>query len=83
MKLLDLIVCDDIRPELGNKVSLMGLYSNLIIDSQEGVCQWPQQLRLGFFARCKTEHGDVQPDAFQFEFIRNGETISSVQGTVA
>ena len=33
-ELIDFIICDDIRSEVGNKVSLMGIYGNTIVIPQ-------------------------------------------------
>lgn len=84
MKLLDFIVCDDIRQEIGNKPSLMGVYANNIIlpPSPEGDTKWPFALRLGFFVRFLRESSDTQPDVFRVEFIRDGGVFSKVEGLV-
>jgi hypothetical protein len=81
MRLLDFIVCDDIRHETGNKVSLMGLYSNLIIQPA-GVLTWPIALRLGFFVRCMIESTDSEPERFHLELIKDGKTLFDAEGDV-
>lgn len=49
MKINSFIICDDIRSEVGNKKSLMGLYTKELLFSvtaeEEGV--WPKDLILG------------------------------------
>jgi len=60
MKLLNFIICDDIRNELGNKHSLMGIYDDYIEfqvtpDSQN---IWPKFLRIGIYAKVKTEDNE-------------------------
>lgn len=83
MKLLDFIVCDDIRHEIGNKPSIMGVYDNIIFSPPpEGDLEWPITLRLGFFIRFLKEPGDVQPEAFRVEFIRDGSVFSKVEGII-
>lgn len=84
MKLLDIIVCDDIRREIGNKPSLMGVYAgNLILArSPEGDPKWPVALRMGFFIRFLKEPGDIQPNDFMVEFIRDGIVFDKVEGKV-
>ena len=57
MKLLNFIICDDIRNELGNKHSLMGVYDDSIEfqvtpDNQN---TWPKSLKVGIYAKVKTE----------------------------
>ena len=60
MKLLNFIICDDIRNELGNKHSLMGIYDDSIEfqvtpDNQN---TWPKLLRIGIYAKVKTEENE-------------------------
>jgi len=85
MKLIDFIVCDDVRQEVGNKPSLMGVYTNLVLaaspDKKPPV--WPFPLRLGFFIRCQIEADEVKSDFFRIEFILNGEIFSHVEGTAS
>lgn len=66
MKLLNFIVCDDIRKELGNKHSLMGIYDESIEfqvtpDKQN---TWPKSLRVGIYAKVKTEDNE---EVFKFK----------------
>jgi len=66
MKLLDFIICDDIRNELGNKHSLMGIYDDSIEfqvtpDNQN---TWPKLLRIGIYAKVKTEDDE---EVFKFK----------------
>lgn len=65
MKLLDLIICDDIRQEVGGKQSLIGVYSDLIINFIPGQVVWPVNFKLGIFIRIKLEENDLRPDAFE------------------
>jgi len=61
MKLIDFIICDDIRTELGNKFSLMGIYEDAInfnVSANESG-KWPKVIRIGFFIRIKTENYEV------------------------
>jgi hypothetical protein len=53
MKLINFIICDDIRSELGNKNSLMGIYDDTIDfrvtpDKEKN---WPKVMRIGIYAR--------------------------------
>ena len=66
MKLLNFIICDDIRNELGNKHSLMGIYDDTIEfqvtpDNQN---TWPKLLRIGIYAKVKTEDDE---EVFKFK----------------
>ena len=78
MRLEDFIVCDDIRHEQGNKVSLMGVFRDEILLPQV----WPQALRLGFFARFRLEPEDASPDAFSIELRFNDVAVVKIQGTM-
>ena len=51
--LKDFIVCDDIRTEINNKVSLIGVYNDTInfIVPESAANAWPKILRLGLFIR--------------------------------
>ena len=47
MKITDFIICDDVRMEIGNKISIMGIYNDSIILSVPGAeTTWPVPLRL-------------------------------------
>lgn len=49
MRINNFILCDDIRTEVGNKKSLMGVYSKEITFSvaKDEKKQWPKELVLG------------------------------------
>lgn len=49
MKIINFILCDDIRPEVGNKKSLMGVYTKELSFSvtAEEAGVWPKSLTLG------------------------------------
>ena len=53
MKLKDFIICDDIRTEINNKVSLIGVYNDSInfVVPESAADAWPKILRLGLFIR--------------------------------
>ena len=53
MKLKDFIICDDIRTEIGNKFSLMGIYNDALnFTVPENLADsWPKMVHLGFFIR--------------------------------
>ncbi|MFO7748544.1 MAG: hypothetical protein R6V54_00475 [Desulfobacteraceae bacterium] len=60
MKVLNFLFCDDIRPEIGNKFSLMGLYNEAINFnvSPDQKNQWPKSTRIGIYAQLKFEKGE-------------------------
>ena len=53
MKLKDFIICDDIRTEINNKVSLIGVYNDALnfMVPERAINTWPKILRLGLFIR--------------------------------
>ena len=57
MKLKDFIICDDIRTEINNKLSLMGIYNDALNFSvpEKLVDKWPKVIHLGFFIRFDLE----------------------------
>lgn len=58
MKILDFIICDDIRNEMGGKISLMGIYQEAIefqvTPDQKDL--WPKSIKLGFYIKITTEN---------------------------
>ena len=83
MRLIDFIVCDDVRHEAGGKVTLVGVYADGI--KIEGkVVSWPAQLpKLGVFAKVMLDADDQIPESFSLTFKHNGERISSFDGPLA
>ena len=77
MKLINFIICDDIRPEVGNKLSLMGVYSESInFHSTAGSDdQWPKIKRIGLYVLIETEEGENLKDlhSFKIQIDYNGE----------
>ena len=57
MKLNDFIICDDIRTEVNNKVSLIGVYNDALnfIVPERAAALWPKAIRLGIFIRVDLE----------------------------
>ena len=57
MKLKDFIICDDIRAEMNNKFSLMGVYNDALnfLVPENLVDKWPKMIHLGFFIRLDIE----------------------------
>ena len=57
MKLKDFIICDDIRTEIGNKISLMGIYNDAFNFTvpEKLADNWPKMVHLGFFIRLGIE----------------------------
>jgi len=82
MNIIDFIVCDDIRHEIGNKNTIIGAYDEELTfieqDSKEKDT-WPKVLKLGFFVRVKLLEEDPLPDELTLEFIHQEKIFSSVK----
>jgi hypothetical protein len=82
MKIFDFIVCDDIRFEINNKNTLIGIYDDLNFNVDKlSLDQWPKAMKLGFFVRIKLEPSD-EIDEFQLEFFLNEKEISKARGLI-
>jgi hypothetical protein len=86
MQVDNFIVCDDIRFEMGNKMSIMGIYDDTILipSSQQGVdLKWPLPMRLAFFIRLYLLDPTSVPNRFEFIVIHEAEKIASVEGELS
>ncbi|MFA6036880.1 MAG: hypothetical protein WC748_02005 [Legionellales bacterium] len=83
MKLTDIIFCDDIRIELNNKFSLMGVYNDKIIfHAQNSTIKFPLPLKLALFLRFKLDVEDEHPENFEFIYFMNREEILKINGDI-
>lgn len=83
MKLHDVIFCDDIRNEVNNKLSLMGVYNDIIIfHVDEKQVKWPMPFKLGIVLRFDIIHTDEYPERFEFEYFMNNKNITNISGTI-
>lgn len=84
MRLLDFLVCDDIRHEYGNKITLVGLYNEVIELQGSGGAdiQWPLMFRLGVYVRLLPEARDLEINNFELDFLFEGKMHSKAQGQV-
>jgi hypothetical protein len=75
MKLIDFILCDDIRMEMGNKSSLMGVYDATIefFVTPDKKNTWPKKMRIGIYARLKAEGQKLDISRFELKSIFNGK----------
>jgi hypothetical protein len=85
MKLLDFIVCDDIRNEVGNKHTLVGVYGDTIRISAQNPnkFQWPYAMRIAFFVRLLLEGPHDRPDKLYFGCFYGDQEIFKVDGSVS
>ena len=82
MKLRDYSFCDEVRFERSNKISVMGLYGdviNLQPKSPESLTL-PIPIRLATLMRFDFEPSDDRPDSFRFILKMNGSAIAELSG---
>lgn len=79
MKVIDFIVCDDIRQEVGNKLTVVGIYNDRVkIETKNpSALQFPIPFRLGVFVRLLVQKNDNCPEelAFVLSVKHNGEDL--------
>jgi len=84
MKLVDFIICDDIRQEVGGKVTLVGVYEDRIMinaPSPDAV-RWPVPLKLGFFIRLLNDGAAPDMDGFEMQVRCNEKMICRLSGPI-
>ena len=82
MKLLDYIVCDDVRNELGGKFSLMGVFGDSInVQVPHGVTG-AIAIPITVYLRVLLEERDSVPDGFKVVIKINGKEFAGVEGTI-
>jgi len=82
MKLIDFIVCDDIRQEIGGKVTLVGVYEdriNINAPAPDAV-RWPVKLKLGFFIRLLNDGSAPDMDGFDLLVLCEKKIICRLSG---
>ena len=85
MRLVCFLVSDDIRLELGNKVTVAGVLSEGITVQQPAggpPATWPLVLRLGFYARLRLEKADFTPESFALSIKHDGAMLGRLEGGV-
>ncbi|MCK4796008.1 MAG: hypothetical protein KAT05_01435 [Spirochaetes bacterium] len=85
MKINSFIVCDDIRTEIGNKHSLIGVYDEVInfFVTPDKKNTWPKAMKLGFFIKIsfdKDEKGKIS--SFKFISDYNGSKKELGEGSI-
>ena len=82
MKLVDFIICDDIRQEVANKVTLVGVYNEKIEFASLANAEliFPLAVKLGFYIRCLVEPKDVIGNRFELIFAHDGEELTRFVG---
>ncbi len=84
MKLINFIICDDIRSEIGNKLSLMGVYSESINfhSKANDENQWPKTKRIALYIQMDVEEDEDLNDiqSFELQIDYNGE-VKNIGGS--
>lgn len=80
MKFIDILFCDDIRVEINNKVSLMGLYNDRIVvrTNNQTKIEWPIKMDLAMLVRFSIGEKERHPVHFSFECFSNDESIVKI-----
>ena len=72
MKLIDFIICDDIRFETNGKHTLVGAFSDINVPYKKGTKKPINVLlKLGFFIRCMVDSSETKPENFKLEVLHN------------
>ena len=82
MKLLDFIVCDDIRYEKGDKLSLMGIFGDKINLQVPKSAPRPLSLPLALYLRIFLEDKDRVPDVFKVVVSLDGKEFAKINGNI-
>ena len=84
MDILDFIVCEDIRQEIGGKCSIVGIYNDtIVLNGLPKDVQWPIALRLGVFVRLLRDETEELPTDFRLKISHeeNG-VIAAFEGKI-
>lgn len=83
MKLLDCVVCDDIRHEIGGKVSLMGIFGDSIkLQIPKGTPR-PVSLPLALYLRILVEGQETIPETFKVVVALNQNEFAKIEGNIS
>lgn len=79
MKVLDFILCDDVRLEISNKYTLVGVYNDQFILQAKVIedIKLPTLFRLAFYLRIDLEN---EERVRQIDFNISGKAIEPVKG---
>lgn len=79
MKIQTFLVCDDIRNEIGNKHSLIGVYDERIIfnvtpDKKDS---WPKTMKIGIFTKINIENDNPHSFIFKMQYNEKEQQIGT------
>ncbi len=81
MKIINFIICDDIRSEMGNKKSLMGIYTKALsfsVDADEKDI-WPKELSLGMMLEFSISQ-NIKSEAHEFKVFYSINSVEKILG---
>jgi len=78
------IICDDIRFEMGNKKSLIGIYDDRIFFNVERATRgiWPKSLKLGIYSRFIYDDANISPSSFEIIVKQSSSDRSILKGNL-
>ncbi|GEM_PF-1022116 len=81
MKIINFIICDDIRSEIGNKKSLMGIYTKTLSFSvnADEKDNWPKELSLGMMLEFSISQ-KIKRAAHKFKVFYSINSVEKVLG---
>lgn len=84
MKLVDFIICDDVRQEVGGKVTIVGAYGDgLNVHVPKSEIAGRPALKLALLARMMFEKSEEKPDFFKIDFVQAGKDVAHVSGQIS
>lgn len=81
MRILDFIISDDVRQEIGNKISVMGIYTDDLILAAPPQ-KWPVPFRIGVFVRVFIEETDISPNSFTLQITQEDKNVARMEGDI-
>jgi hypothetical protein len=76
MIISDCIFCDDIRQEIGSKISLMGIFGNNVTVTVSADHEGDAPLKIAMLLRVLVEEGDTVPDHFVLSLAHEGVEVA-------
>ena len=81
MKIITFIVCDDIRHEMNNKKTLVGVYDDQIIFYKNSSgSSFPIDMKIGLYLKVQREKEDPKFNYFRMKLILEEQEISRARG---
>ncbi len=84
MIIQEFIFCDDVRQEMWNKQTVVGIWGeNLLFQiPDKNKMKWPLAARLGLFIRLKKEQEEINPDSFSISVLFNDKECFNSKGNI-